>query len=359
MTAKNKGIYISKSMVYSFAGISFLCLLFISNISLGQAKPAYNQYILNNYILNPGVTGIENYSDLKMSYRNQWQGIYGAPVTSYLTFHSPIGKMETRTNPNSMDVVGNNPMGQKFTEEYIAPEPHHGLGFSFVNDRAGYINQWSLSGSYAYHRPVSYQSTLSGGISAGLSGIRLDRSQIDFSSLETNDPAVGFTNLELNKLKADIGLGLWLYSTRYYAGLSALNVIPGKSQYVRSSDYGFYYTPNYFLTGGYKMYFNGDFSMTPSVMLQYWKPQLLGLHLSSKLQFRDYAWLGATYRYADLVGGYSAYMGLNVMNTLTLSYSYEVANSSRLNTYTNNTHEIMIGLMFGNTYSKLFEKNVW
>ena len=359
MTAKNKELYISKHVLGFNFGIMLFILVGFSNLCFSQAKPAYNQYILNNYILNPGVTGIENYGDLKMSYRNQWQGINGAPVTTYLTYNAPVGKMETRTNPNSMDVVGNSPMGQKFTEEYIAPEPHHGVGVAFVNDRAGYINQWSLSGSYAYHRPVSYQSTLSGGISAGLSGIRLDRTQIDFSSLETNDPAIGYTNLELNKLKVDIGVGLWLYSTRYYAGFSALNVIPGKSQFVRSANYGFYYTPNYFLTGGYKIYFNTDFSMTPSVMLQYWKPQLTGVHFSSKLQYRDYAWLGATYRHADLLGGYSAYAGLNVMNTFTLSYSYEVANSTRLKTYTNNTHEIMIGLMFGNTYSKLFEKNVW
>ena len=336
-----------------------LLAIILNNTAFGQAKPSYNQYILNNYILNPAVSGIENYSELKMSYRNQWQGLNGAPVTSYLTFNAPIGKMETRTNPNSMDVVGNSPMGQKFTEEYIAPEPHHGVGFTLMNDKAGYINQWTVAGSYAYHKPVSYNATLSAGFSLGLSGVKIDRSQINFSSLEANDPAVGYTTLELKKLKADVGLGLWLYSTRYYAGFSALNVIPGKTKYVRSSDYGFYYTPNYFMTGGYKIYFNGDFSMTPSVMIQYWKPQLMGVHVSSKLQYRDFAWLGATYRYADLVGGYSAYLGFNVMNTMSISYAYEEANNSRMKTYTNNTHEIMIGLMFGNTYSKLFQKNVW
>lgn len=53
--------------------------LFVFLNIFSQAKPAFNQYILNNYILNPGLTGIENYTDVKMSYRNQWAGINGAP----------------------------------------------------------------------------------------------------------------------------------------------------------------------------------------------------------------------------------------------------------------------------------------
>ena len=40
---------------------------FITITGFTQAKPYYTQYILNNYILNPGVTGIENYTDVKLS----------------------------------------------------------------------------------------------------------------------------------------------------------------------------------------------------------------------------------------------------------------------------------------------------
>lgn len=57
-----------------------------------QQKPYHTQYILNNYILNPALSGIENYTDVKLSYRNQWTGIDGAPVTIYASAHAPIGK---------------------------------------------------------------------------------------------------------------------------------------------------------------------------------------------------------------------------------------------------------------------------
>ena len=59
---------------------------------LAQQKPHYTQYILNQYIVNPALTGIENYIDVKLSHRHQWVGIQDAPVTSYLSVHGPIGK---------------------------------------------------------------------------------------------------------------------------------------------------------------------------------------------------------------------------------------------------------------------------
>jgi len=50
-----------------------------------QQKPHYTQYILNNYIINPALTGIENYTDVKISHTASWVGIQDAPITTYLT----------------------------------------------------------------------------------------------------------------------------------------------------------------------------------------------------------------------------------------------------------------------------------
>ncbi len=64
--------------------------LYVTKIS-AQQKPYYTQYILNNYILNPALSGIENYTDVKLSHRHEWVGIADAPVTTYLTIQGPIG----------------------------------------------------------------------------------------------------------------------------------------------------------------------------------------------------------------------------------------------------------------------------
>ena len=59
----------------SIKRLLFLCVLMAGKQLAAQQKPGYTQYILNNYIINPAITGIENYTDVKMSYRNQWTGI--------------------------------------------------------------------------------------------------------------------------------------------------------------------------------------------------------------------------------------------------------------------------------------------
>ncbi|MEP6711764.1 MAG: type IX secretion system membrane protein PorP/SprF [Ferruginibacter sp.] len=338
--------------------------LFISSIlfilaAAGQAKPSYTQYVLNNYILNPAVTGIENYVDVKLSNRNQWTGIDGAPVTSYFSIQGPINKSDLRTSATSFQVPGENPRGKQYWEEYTAPKPHHGIGFIAMNDKAGYLNRWSVYASYAYHKPLGVKTTLSAGFNAGITSVNLDRSKINFGELNPNDPAIGYTNGELKKIKPEIGVGLWLYSARYLAGLSILNIIPGKYKFVKNDKYGTYYTPNYFLTAGYRANINDDLNFLPSIMIQYWQPQLLGVHANAKLQYQDKVWVGASYRYGDLISGYSVMAGLNVANSFNVSYSYEVATTNRLRTYTGNTHEILIGFIIGNKYGDTCPRNVW
>ena len=340
--------------------IQIFFLLFISSFaSLAQAKPSYTQYILNNYILNPGLTGIENYTDIKLSNRNQWTGLNGAPVTNYISIHAPIGKSDMRTSATSFEVPGENPRGKAYWEQYTAPEAHHGIGLIAVNDKAGYINRWSVYGSYAYHKPLGVRTTLSAGINAGISRVSLDRSKIDLGTIDPLDPAVGYSNGDLRTLKPEIGAGLWLYSANYFVGLSVLNIIPGKEKYVEDDKYGTYFTPNYFLTAGYRFQVSDEVNILPSVMVQYWQPQLTGVHVNTKVQYMDKLWVGASYRYSDLISGYSAMAGVNVSNAFNVSYAYEVATTSRLRTYTGNTHEIMLGFILGNKYGDTCPRNVW
>ncbi|MBC7886308.1 MAG: type IX secretion system membrane protein PorP/SprF [Ferruginibacter sp.] len=342
-----------KKIAFVLTGLLFTTLVF------SQAKPFYTQYILNNYILNPGVTGIENYTDVKLSYRNQWAGINGAPVTTYFSIHGPLGKTDYRTTATSFEVPGENPRGKQYWDNYTAPDAHHGIGFSAINDKTGYINRWSVYASYAYHLPLGTKTTLSAGFNAGITSVNLDRSKIDFADLDPNDPAIGYSSGELKKLKPEAGAGLWLYGANYFAGISVQNIIPGKAKFVSNGDYGTYFTPNYFLTAGYRFALTDEVSALPSVMVQVWEPQLYGIHTNVKIQYLDKFWVGGSYRFSDLVSGYSAMAGINVSNTFNIGYAYENATSSRLRTYTKNTHEIVLGFLLGNKYADTCPRNVW
>src|SRR5258708_39838891 len=100
--------------------ILLLLILFVSYMHLASAqqKPQYTQYIFNNFLLNPAVSGIENYTDVKAGYRSQWTGLQGAPVTSYLTVNAPIGNAFTQGDATAFPASG----GGKTTHQAKHPK---------------------------------------------------------------------------------------------------------------------------------------------------------------------------------------------------------------------------------------------
>ncbi len=338
------------------------CLLFSGFAAYAQQKPIYSQYILNNYIINPAVTGIENYTDVKISYRNQWQGIDGAPVTTYVTIHGPIGKKDYRTNATSFAIPGENPRGRNYMEQYEAPAPHHGVGVTVISDKTGYINRWGAYATYAYHKGLNPTTTLSAGFMVGMSSVSVDATKIEWGnpSLSDNtDLAVGYLSGAISKVKPEVGAGLWLYGADYFAGISVLNIIPGKAKFgADSAIYGSNFQPHFFATAGYKFFVNDDLSLTPSVMVQYVKPLSPQLFTNFKLQYWDKAWVGGSYRFGDQLSGFSAMAGVNISSTVNLGYAYDVAPTA-LSQYARNTHEIMIGFLLGNKYDDSCPRQNW
>src|SRR5476649_2567477 len=101
----------------------------VTQLALAQQKPQYTQYVFNNILLNPAVTGIENYTDVKAGYRSQWTGLQGAPITSYLTVDFPLGDKFIQGDANGMPADDGDPASRSYLQNYVASEPHHGLGF--------------------------------------------------------------------------------------------------------------------------------------------------------------------------------------------------------------------------------------
>src|ERR1700744_2412644 len=136
--------------------------LFAFTFSYAQQKPQYTQYVLNEYILNPALSGIENYTDIKLSHRQQWVGLNGAPVTTYFTIQGPIGKKDDRTTATTLfpDISGDNPSGSQYWDEYQAAPAHHGIGLQIINDQTGPFNNFAVYGTYAYHVGIGPKTNL-------------------------------------------------------------------------------------------------------------------------------------------------------------------------------------------------------
>lgn len=332
----------------------FIPVLIVCVQAIGQQRPHYTQYILNNYILNPALSGIENYTDIKISTRDQWVGLNGAPKTSYFSIQAPIGKNDYRTSSTSFEVPGQNPRGKYYWENYTAAEPHHGIGMTIINDKTGSFNRFTANATYAYHLGLSPTMNLSAGFSAGITNISIDKAKNDFSGNgDPYDPATGAAiSGELNRIRPDLGFGMWLYSKDFFIGISAQQIIPQKLSF--SDDATFIsqgrLIPHLFLTGGVRFLAGEDFNIIPSLMLKYvqgssknnFQPEM-----NLKVQYRDLLWLGGSYRYQD---GYAGMIGINLSNTFNVGYSYDLTTTA-LNTVSRGTHEFMVGFIIGNKYS--------
>lgn len=343
-----------KNQVYSVWWL--VLLLVVVQEAAAQQQPHYTQYVINNYILNPALTGIENYTDLKIAHRQQWSGFTDAPVTTYLTLHAPLGKKDDRITATSFDIPGENPRGKSYWEEYTAAEPHHGIGLKILNDRTGPLNRFGAYVSYAYHIGISPQTSIAAGFEGGLRNVSLNTSKLDFGQANPVDPAVAATG-EINSLKPDFGFGLWVYSASYFLGLSAQQVIPQKIYFSENhlQAAGSKLVPHFFATAGYRFALDDDFSALPSVMVKFIDPVPVQVDLNMKVQYRDLVWAGMGYRIKD---GVSGMLGINVSNTFNISYSYDYT-TSLIQHYSHGTHEIVLGFLINNRYGDTCPRNVW
>ncbi len=338
--------------LFQFSTLGILLMGVFANVQ-AQLRPHYSQYILNNFIINPAVAGIENYTDVKISHRHQWVGIQDAPVTTYLTVHGSIGKEDQRTSPTTLLPEGENPRGRAYWEQYESAKPHHGWGATVVNDRTGPLNRLSVYGTYAYHLGISAQTSLSAGISVGVTNNTIKTDKLIFDN--PIDPVVANSNL-LNRWRPDVNLGVYLYSADYFAGFSVQQIL----------DQGFIFAsdtlttasksyPHLFMTAGYKTYAGEDFSIIPSVVFRYINSLPLGVDLNVKAQYRDRFWVGAGYRLRDGIVGMA---GVNVSSMFSVGYAYDYTTSA-LQNYTSGTHEIVIGFLLGNKWGDTCPRNLW
>lgn len=339
-----------------------ICLVVTSLRSAAQQQPQYTQYILNNFIINPAVAGIEDYWDVKASHRQQWVGLDGAPTTTYFTMHGPLSRSDyKRETATTIHPEGENPRGEAYWQDYTTPPPHGGVGVTVVNDQTGPLNMFSASGTFAYHVGIAANTNLSGGISVGIQQLRLNSSKLNWGVQAPVDPAVAGTGY-LNKIRPQVAAGLWLYSSDYFIGVSAQNVIPqgvgfnnGRVAGNNIEKYTGKLIPHLFVEAGYRMYLSEDVTLLPSVMLKYVTPTPASFDLNLKWQYQDRFWLGGSYRYQD---GLAAMAGININSSINVGYAYDLT-TSRLNTVSYGTHEILVGFLLGNKYGDLCPRNIW
>ncbi|CAN5879068.1 type IX secretion system membrane protein PorP/SprF [soil metagenome] len=327
-----------------------LALLFALPLALlAQQKPHYSQYMMNNYLLNPAISGIEDYADIKLGHRNQWTGIEGAPNTFYLSGHSRLGKSANLPTPGKARSKPGSFAAPARRTPYRKGKAHHGVGGVLLHDQIGPFVRTDMSASYAYHLMLTRTVKLAGGASAGIISQTLRPDMLSFANPADNT-ATGWRMASPN-----LSTGFWLYSEDFYLGASVDQllgnlVIPGTWR-----DRQYQLPHHYFLTGAYKMSLARNLALIPSVLVKWVSPLPVSVDVNARAVYADQFWGGLSYRQAD---SFVFLTGVTLSHTFDVGYSYGVGISA-LSRSSAGSHELVLGMRLLNRHKVLCPQNLW
>lgn len=326
--------------------VIFIACLGITISSWAQQIPQYSQYLRNQYMVNPAAAGVYDFVDVTLSGRWQWLGFGDEPRTAYLSGSTVLGQStKQKYNPAFRSSIGpvKNP-------EINTGKTKHAVGGQIVADQYGAFRSMSFAGTYAIHLPIAENYNLSFGTNLGLSNNQFLRDKAVV--LNTSDPLSTYSGgdgeyddyikNQSNKFILDLGAGFYLYSQKMFLGVSASHLTKDMVEFGGGSA-NFNTQIHMNATGGIKFPINDNLSLMPAVLVKLMSPAPLSFEGSIQLEYKEWLWIGASYRNDDAVIGM---LGLNVNEKFKFGYSYDF-NISRMNQLSGGGHELVLGLMLG------------
>lgn len=283
----------------------------------GQQAPMYTHYMYNTLTVNPAYAGSRDALSVTALHRSQWVDFTGAPMTQTLTLHGPLQFQPI------------------------------GLGLSVSNDKIGPTNNTSAFANVAYMMKINDKSKLSFGLSGGINifQARLSSLQLD----QQSDPT--FQNVN-NRVTPNFGFGMYYSRERFYAGVSAPNLIENSYSSVKQADgsesIGKEHR-HYFLIAGAVFRLADNLDFKPTTLLKVTAAAPAQMDVTASFIIMQRLLLGAMFRTGDAVG---ALVGFDLTNQLHIGYSFDWSYGMRTFKYNNGSHEIMLRYDFMGTGKK-------
>lgn len=244
---------------------------FIGAATIGRAQDqaVYNHYIANQGILNPAYNGTRDVISGLMVFRSQWTGFEGAPYTGALNVHGPIDKVKNL-----------------------------GVGVVLQNDNIGFTNNLEFSAAASYKLKLDRKNTLSLGLQMGFKNVVYDGTKA--VTVDYGDPL--FTE-RISKFGFNFGFGGYLYSSKYFAGLSIPRFFQNKydSNKEEIKNTVSFKDLHIYAYGGYVFPIN-DLKVKPTGLLRIVPGAPIEMDVSCTVLLMEKLWVGLSYRtVSDLV----------------------------------------------------------
>jgi type IX secretion system PorP/SprF family membrane protein len=307
--------------------------------------PVVAQYVPNNAqtfqfmpLLNPAFSGIENYDDLKFSYRYQWAGFGSySPKFINLSFHKRlIEPLDLAYNSLRIsDPSATNPENLPRSKRMI-----HGVGGNLFHSEVGVLKSVGGNVNYSIHYPLANKAKIAGGIS-----VLIENRKLDVQEVSVRDPDEFYNHLlnsSTSQTDLNVRAGLLFYAENYYVGISYLPVLYMPLQSSELAMTQPFYRGS--LQAGVSLPANAEVMLKPSILALLQMNDELAIDYNVKAFFRENIWLGITYR--DIKSGV-AIIGWNFDERLSASYSYEMS-LGEFKQFNDGSHELVLALRLNN-----------
>jgi len=287
--------------------ISILVLSFGSLTIHAQQAPIYTHYMNNTLVVNPAYAGSRDALTVTALHRSQWVGFKGAPLTQTVTMHTPL-----RNN-------------------------HIGIGLSVFNDKIGPVNNTSVFFDYSYIMKLNEKSKLALGLSIGMSiyNERLNSLLLD----QQYDPV--FQNNINNHVTPNFGFGAYYSRERFYAGISAPNLIQNNYSEIKQTNGSTLIGKeqrNYFIIAGTMLKITNNLAFKPSTLIKTTFAAPIQADLTAAFVIMKKLLIGAMFRSGDSFG---CLVGLDITDQLHVGYSFDWSYGIETFRYNQGSHELI------------------
>ncbi|MFH0841479.1 MAG: type IX secretion system membrane protein PorP/SprF [Bacteroidota bacterium] len=314
--------------------ITILVILSLSGISvLAQQVPMYSQYILNGFLINPSMTGLNGFTTVNLTVREQWVGLDQAPGTYAASFQTRLLKNSYISKATSV------------RKKLILPTKggNVGLGGYIFNDQNGIMRRTGFQFTYAYHIQMgqtgSYPNNLAFGLALSAYQFAVNTEGLIF---DPDDPLIN--NYDRSVFIPDFNFGASWTTSKYYAGFAMTNLIRGKLMFADTTETGRTELGHYFLTGGVKISLNPVWTLEPSAFIKSSDIFLksLQMDLTARVRYKEDYWAGLSWRTGDAL---ILMMGIKY-DRFVFGYAVDFTLTD-IRKQSFGTHEITLAVRFG------------
>jgi len=310
----------------------------------GQQNIQFTQYIFNSMSVNPAYAGYKEEWFGQLGLRSQWTGLEGAPRTGLLSVDGIL-----------------DPAGGR----------RHGVGLQLTADRLG--AQAATSGylNYAFRLRLNEEDTrrLSFGLGAGVTQYSLDGTML--RPIDGEDQLLPPN--KISNFVPDLRFGVYYYAPGWYAGVSLMDLLSGDQssnifRWDNTTADNIRRRRHLYFIGGMLFELGAGTKLRPSLLVKEDFRGPTSLDVNAMFIFGDRLWLGGGWRTGVSVfereyrretenrlrrrNSFSAVAQVYLTPELRLGYSYDHI-VSRLASVQNGSHEVTLGITFGQRHDRV------